>query len=173
MVKSAKRIIMLGDCQSFYASVEKAENPQYQDRPLVVAGDPERRSGIILAACPIAKGFGVTTAETLGTALAKCPDLVVIKPRMQTYINVSMQITDIYKSYTDLVEPYSIDEQFIDVTGSMHLFANSPEELARIIQTHVQATSGVRTRFGIAETKILAKTACDNYAKKIRPAYTP
>ncbi|MGG6309761.1 DNA polymerase IV [Paenibacillus macerans] len=166
MVKSAKRIIMLGDCQSFYASVEKAENPQYRDRPLVVAGDPERRSGIILAACPLAKSYGVTTAETLGTALAKCPDLVVIKPRMQTYINVSMQITDIYKSYTDLVEPYSIDEQFIDVTGSMHLFSETPEELARIIQNHVQLATGVYARFGIAETKILAKTACDNYAKK-------
>lgn len=165
-MKSPKRIIMLGDCQSFYASVEKAEHPQYKNRPLVVAGDPERRSGIVLAACPIAKSKGITTAERLGEAIAKCPDLVVIKPRMQTYINVSMLITDIYKSYTDLVEPYSIDEQFLDVTGSMHLFADTPEELARIIQTHVQSATGVYTRFGISETKVLAKTACDNYAKK-------
>ncbi|WP_228468953.1 DNA polymerase IV [Paenibacillus sp. JNUCC32] len=165
-MKSSKRVIMLGDCQSFYASVEKAEHPEYKDRPLVVAGDPERRSGIVLAACPLAKAKGITTAERLGEAVAKCPDLVVIKPRMQRYIDVSMLITDIYKQYTDLVEPYSIDEQFLDVTGSMHLFADTPEEMARIIQTHVQATTGVYTRFGIAETKILAKTACDNYAKK-------
>jgi len=165
-MKPPKRIIMLGDCQSFYASVEKADHPEYKERPLVVAGDPERRSGIVLAACPLAKQHGITTAETLGTALAKCRNLVVIKPRMQTYINVSMQITDIYRSYTDLVEPYSIDEQFLDVTGSIHLFAETPEEMARIIQTHVQAATGVYTRFGIAETKILAKTACDNYAKK-------
>ncbi|MEK5163204.1 DNA polymerase IV [Paenibacillus sp. FSL R5-0527] len=165
-MKPPKRIIMLGDCQSFYASVEKAEYPHYKDRPLVVAGDPERRSGIVLAACPIAKSRGITTAERLGEAVAKCPDLVVIRPRMQTYINVSMLITDIYKSYTDLVEPYSIDEQFLDVTKSMHLFADSPEELACIIQNHVMVATGVYTRFGIAETKVLAKTACDNYAKK-------
>lgn len=165
-MRSPKRIVMLGDCQSFYASVEKAEHPEYKDRPLVVAGDPERRSGIVLAACPLAKEQGITTAERLGEAMAKCPDLVVIKPRMQRYIDVSMLITDIYKRYTDLVEPYSIDEQFLDVTGSMHLYADTPEELAQIIQTHVQAATGVYTRFGIAETKILAKTACDNYAKK-------
>lgn len=157
---------MLGDCQSFYASVEKADHPEYKDRPLVVAGDPERRSGIVLAACPLAKGKGITTAERLGEALAKCPDLVVIKPRMQKYIDVSMQITEIYKTFTDLVEPYSIDEQFLDVTGSMHLFAESSEELANMIQSQVQEATGVYTRFGIAETKILAKTACDNYAKK-------
>lgn len=85
-----RRVIMLADCQSFYASVEKTANPKYANKPLVVAGDPERRSGIILAACPFAKQFGVTTAETLREAMAKCPELVVIKPRMQQYIEVSM-----------------------------------------------------------------------------------
>lgn len=165
-MKPAKRVVMLADCQSFYASVEKAEHPEYRDRPLVVAGDPERRSGIVLAACPLAKKRGITTAERLGEALAKCPDVVVIKPRMQRYIDVSMQITEIYKTYTDLVEPYSIDEQFLDVTGSLHLYGCTPEELARMIQDHVRDATGVRTRFGISETKILAKTACDNYAKK-------
>ncbi len=164
-MKSNNRVVMLADCQSFYASVEKADHPEYKNRPLVVAGDPERRSGIVLAACPLAKEKGITTAERLGEALAKCPDLVVIKPRMQKYIDVSMQITEIYKSYTDLVEPYSIDEQFLDVTGSLHLYG-TPVELAQIIQRHVMEATGVRARFGIAETKILAKTACDNFAKK-------
>lgn len=172
-MKPAKRVVMLADCQSFYASVEKAEHPEYKDRPLVVAGDPERRSGIVLAACPLAKKRGITTAERLGEALAKCPDVVVIKPRMQRYIDVSMQITEIYKSYTDLVEPYSIDEQFLDVTGSLHLYGCTPEELARMIQDHVQDATGVYTRFGISETKILAKTACDNYAKNPHPESTP
>lgn len=160
-----QKVIMLADCQSFYASVEKAEHPEYRDLPLVVAGDPERRSGIILAACPIAKSFGVTTAERLGDSLAKCPNLVIIRPRMQLYIDISMRITNIYQSYTDLVEPYSIDEQFLDVTGSLHLYG-TPEELAHHIQTRVQAELGIYTRFGIAENKILAKTACDNFAKK-------
>lgn len=84
---------------------------------------------------------------------------------MQLYIDVSMMITSIYQSYTDLVEPYSIDEQFLDVTGSLHLYG-SPDELAHHIQTRIQEELGVYTRFGIAENKILAKTACDNYAKK-------
>lgn len=159
------RVIMLADCQSFYASVEKAERPEYRDKPLVVAGDPERRSGIILAACPIAKKFGVTTAERLGESIAKCPDLIIIKPRMQLYIDVSMMITNIYKSFTDLVEPYSIDEQFLDVTGSLHLFG-SPEHLAKLIQHQILQETGIYTRFGVSNNKILAKTACDNYAKK-------
>lgn len=162
---SLNKVIMLADCQSFYASVEKAEHPEYRHLPVAVAGDPERRSGIILAACPIAKSFGVTTAERLGDSLAKCPDLIIIKPRMQLYIDVSMMITSIYQSYTDLVEPYSIDEQFLDLTGSLHLYG-SPDELAHHIQTRIQEELGVYTRFGIAENKILAKTACDNYAKK-------
>jgi DNA polymerase IV len=103
------RVIMLADCQSFYASVEKAAHPEYKDLPVAVAGDPARRSGIILAACPIAKAKGVTTAERLGEALSKCPELVIIKPRMQTYITVSLLITEIFESFTDLVEPFSID----------------------------------------------------------------
>ncbi|MEK8128633.1 DNA polymerase IV [Paenibacillus filicis] len=161
-----ERVIMLADCQSFYASVEKAAHPEYADKPVAVAGDPARRSGIILAACPIAKSFGVTTAETLGTALAKCPDLIVIRPRMQTYIEVSMLITEIYESFTDLVEPFSIDEQFLDVTGSIGYFG-SPLEIAQQIQAKIMLATGVWSRVGIGDTKILAKTACDNFAKKV------
>ncbi|CAG7654893.1 DNA polymerase IV [Paenibacillus allorhizosphaerae] len=160
-----KRIIMLADCQSFYASVEKAAHPEYADKPVAVAGDPARRSGIILAACPIAKKAGVSTAETLGEALGKCPELVVIRPRMQTYIDVSLMITEIYESFTDLVEPFSIDEQFLDVTGSLKYFG-SPEAIAKQIQAKIMLATGVWSRVGIGDTKILAKTACDNFAKK-------
>ncbi|MFS0727704.1 DNA polymerase IV [Paenibacillus sp. 1P07SE] len=160
-----KRVIFLADCQSFYASVEKASYPEYEHQPVVVAGDPARRSGVILAACPIAKQHGVRTAERLGEALAKCPGLVVIKPRMQRYIDISQRITDIFQGFTDLVEPYSIDEQFLDVTGSLHLYG-SPQELAVLIQQRLLMETGIYTRFGISETKVLAKMACDNYAKK-------
>jgi DNA polymerase-4 len=158
------RTVMLADCQSFYASVEKAAHPEYQDKPLAVCGDPLRRSGIVLAACPIAKSFGVTTAERIGDAIGKCPDIIVVKPRMQEYIRVSLQITDIYKTFTDLVEPYSIDEQFIDVSGSSSLFG-SPIEIAKAMQHQVRQATGVRIRVGISENKILAKMACDNFAK--------
>ncbi|MDF2718354.1 MAG: polYB [Paenibacillus sp.] len=161
------RVVFLADCQSFYASVEKATRPELRNKPVVVAGDPERRSGIILAACPIAKSFGVTTAESIRESLAKCPHLEIVKPRMQYYIDVSLQITRIYERFSDLVEPYSIDEQFIDVTGSLGLYGGDPQEIARAIQAQVWNETKVRTRVGIGENKILAKTACDNYAKKV------
>lgn len=159
-----ERTVLMADGQSFYASIEKAAHPEYEDKPVAV-GDPERRSGIILAACPLAKSRGVTTAERVGEALAKCPDLVVIRPRMQTYISVSLLITEIFESITDQVEPYSIDEQFLDVTGSLALFG-SAEEIAHLIQTRVKLATGVWSRVGIGPNKILAKMATDNFAKK-------
>ncbi|MFD0867579.1 DNA polymerase IV [Paenibacillus residui] len=160
-----ERTIMLVDGQSFYASIEKAARPDLKDKPVAV-GDPSRKSGIILAACPVAKARGVTTAERVGEALAKCSDLVVIRPRMQTYITVSLLITEIFESFTDQVEPYSIDEQFLDVTGSIGYFG-APEEIARQIQTRVLLSTGVWTRCGIGPTKVLAKMAVDNFAKKM------
>ncbi|WP_442951620.1 DNA polymerase IV [Paenibacillus sp. GYB003] len=160
-----RRVVFLADCQSFYASVEKAQRPELERKPVVVAGDPERRSGIILAACPIAKSFGVKTAESIRESLAKCPQLEIVKPRMQLYIDVSLQITEIYKRFSDLVEPYSIDEQFIDVTGSGRLFGE-PRQIAKMIQEQVWNETRIRTRIGISENKVLAKMACDNYAKK-------
>lgn len=165
MRKQSKRIIMLADCQSFYASVEKAAHPEYRNQPLVVAGDPARRSGIILAACPIAKKHGVTTAERLGEALAKYPKLVIIRPRMEEYIRVSLQITEILQSYTDLVEPYSIDEQHLDLTSSLSLFGD-PVNIAKSIQQRIMTETGIYTRIGISENKVLSKMACDNFAKK-------
>src|SRR5690554_6545070 len=111
-------VIFLVDMQSFYASVEKAVNLEYRTKPLIVAGDPQKRSGIVLAACPIAKSYGVTTTEWIKDALRKCPDLIIVQPRMQHYIDLSLMITRIFERYTELVEPFSIDEQFLDVTGS-------------------------------------------------------
>ncbi|WP_459954015.1 DNA polymerase IV [Paenibacillus pini] len=158
---------MLIDMQSFYASVEKTNHPEYKNKPLVVAGDPERRSGIILAACPIAKSYGVTTAEAIWQALKKCPDLVIVRPHMQQYIEVSMQITKILESFSDLVESYSIDELFIDCSGSLHLFGNSIIEMARQIQQRILIETGVYARAGIGENKVIAKICCDMIAKKI------
>ncbi|GAA4716131.1 DNA polymerase IV [Brevibacillus fulvus] len=162
---AGKRVIFLVDMQSFYASVEKAANPSIRDQPVVVAGDPQRRSGVVLAACPIAKSFGVTTAEALWQAEQKCRHLVVVRPRMERYIQVSLQITRIFEAFTDLVEPYSIDEQFLDVTGSLRLFGD-PCQLAQTIRERVLQETGVVCRVGIGENKALAKMACDNFAKK-------
>lgn len=160
-----EKVIFLADMQSFYASVEKAERPELKDQPVVVSGDPQRRSGIILAACPIAKAYGVKTAEALWQAQQKCPHVTVIRPRMQKYIDVSVQITRIFEQYTDLVEPYSIDEQFLDVTGSQRLFG-SPEEIACKVQQQIWKETGVWARIGIGPNKVLAKICCDIMAKK-------
>ncbi|MBP1995654.1 DNA polymerase IV [Paenibacillus eucommiae] len=161
-----QRVIMLADCESFYASVEKAAHPGCKNKPVAVCGDPARRSGIVLAACPIAKRYGVTTAERIGDALKKCPDLIVIRPRMQHYIDISHMITKIYEEFTDLVEVFSIDEQFLDVTGSLSIFGDDPHSIALSVQQKVLKQTGVRVRIGISENKILAKIATDIWAKK-------
>ncbi len=155
-----ERTIFLIDGQSFYASCEKAAHPELANKPVAV-GDPSRKSGIILAACPIAKSRGVTTASRVFEAQAMCPELVVVRPRMGRYIQISLLITEIFESVTDRVEPYSIDEQFLDVTG-----CGPADELARHLQRLVKLSTGVWSRVGIGPTKILAKTATDNFAKK-------
>ncbi|MDQ0896283.1 MULTISPECIES: DNA polymerase IV [unclassified Paenibacillus] len=160
-----QKVIMLADGMSFYASVEKADHPNIRYRPVAVAGSVERRSGIILAACPIAKSFGVTTADRLGEALGKCPELIVMKPRMQHYIDVSMQITRIYQEFTDLVEIFSIDESWLDVTGSINQFGDA-DTIARMIQNQVMQQTGVRVRVGIGSNKMMSKMANSIWAKK-------
>jgi DNA polymerase IV len=97
----------------------------------------------------------------LGEAYGACQELIVIQPRMQTYIDVSLEITEILEHFTDLVEPFSIDEQFLDVTGSLRLFG-SPVEIARQIQERIALSVDVRARVGISSTKVLAKTAYRN-----------
>lgn len=158
------RVIFLVDMQTFYASCEKADHPEFKNKPLIVAGDPEQRSGIVLAACPLAKDFGVTTAEPLGQALKKCPHAVIRRPRMQHYIDVSVQVTRLLEQFTDLVEPYSVDEQFVDVTGSLH-FYKSPFAMAEHIQQSIADEAGVFARIGIGPNKVLAKMACDHFGK--------
>lgn len=160
-----EKVIFLVDMQSFYASVEKVKNKTYADKPLVVAGDPERRSGIILAACPLAKKYGIKTAEPLWQALEKCPQLVVVKPHMQDYIDVSIKISEIMEQFTDMIEPFSIDEQFMDVTGSQRLFGNE-FEIATKVQKKILEVTGIYSRVGMGKNKILAKMACDNFSKK-------
>ncbi|WP_037288902.1 DNA polymerase IV [Saccharibacillus sacchari] len=160
------RVIMLVDMESFYAGVEKSRHPEYRERPLAVVGEPSVPSSAVLAACAIAKRQGVRTGERLSSALAKCPDLVAIRPRMGEYIEISALIAGILEAYTDLVEPYSIDEMFMDVTGSLRLHGGNPEELARLVQSRIAVETGVRARFGIGANKIQAKLACDLVAKR-------
>lgn len=160
-----EKIIFLVDMQSFYASIEKSADPSLQNKPVVVAGDPERRSGIILAACPIAKQYGVETAEALWQAKEKCPELIVVRPRMKLYIDLSYQITKILERFTDQVEVFSVDEQFMDLTGTERLFGDK-YAVAKQIQYEIQEELGVYARVGMGPNKVFAKIACDAFAKK-------
>lgn len=159
------KVIFLVDMESFYASVEKADRPQLKKRPVIVSGDPERRSGVVLAACPLAKKYGVKNASRLWEAQQQCPHAVIVRPRMQRYLDVALHITDILEGFTDQVEPYSVDEQFLDITGSQKLFG-PPWEIAQKIQAMIMRETKVRARVGIGPTKILAKMACEGFAKK-------
>jgi nucleotidyltransferase/DNA polymerase involved in DNA repair len=158
-------MVLLIDMQSFYASIEKALRPELKDQPVVVAGDPDRRHGVILAACPIAKSFGIENAMPLYEAQERCPHLVVVRPRMQLYLETSLRLTEILEQFTDQVEPYSIDEQFINVQDCEKLFG-TPWEIAKKIQLTIQTQLHLYARIGIGPNKVLSKMACDNFAKK-------
>lgn len=160
-----KRTIFLADMESFYASVEKVENPSLHGRPVAVCGDPALRHGIILAASPEAKAHGVKTGQPAWEARRMCPWIVFVHPRMQKYIDYSLQITAIFERFSDRVLPYSIDEQFLDLTGSTHLFG-SPRKAAEAIREAVLLETGIRCRIGMGENMLQAKMACDCFAKK-------
>jgi len=159
------KVIMLTDMESFFASVEVAKNPSLQGRPVVVCGDPQRRHGIVLAASREAKAFGVKTGMVAGQGSRLCPHAVFIRPHMQDYLDVSLKITGILHGFSDRIAPYSIDEQFLDVTGCEKLFG-SPEEMAQRIIEEIWRQTRVRGRVGIGENPLQAKMACDNFAKK-------
>ncbi len=157
--------ILLADMNSFYASVEQADNPALRGKPVIVCGDPAKRHGIILAASREAKKYGIKTAMVCWQALHVCPDAAVVAPRKSRYVDVSMQVVEIAKQYSPLDEPFSIDELFIDTKGTEKLFGSSID-VARMFRKHVMDNLGVLCSIGIAPNKLLAKVCCDVEAKK-------
>ena len=166
----------LADMQSFYASCEVASRPEYaskrtqwedgSDPALVVAGDPERRSGIILAATPAAKSKGITTAMRLGEALRLSPSLVVVRPRMRFYLEVSVRIQELMREMFPLQEQFSVDEGFFAFPYPADPFSD-PLALAREFQNRVWEQFRIRCRVGLAPNKWLAKMA-NGRAKKVQ-----
>lgn len=144
----------------FFASVELLDYPHLKDRPMAVCGNPENRHGIILAKNEIAKGYGVVTAETLWQARKKCPDLQVVPPHHKKYKHYSRLINEIYLRYTDMVEPFSVDESWLDVTGSQKLFGTGVE-IADSIRETVKAELGLTLSAGVSFNKIFAKMGSD------------
>lgn len=148
------------DMNNFYASVETLYAPQYRDVPMAVAGDKESRHGIILAKNMLAKARGVKTAEPIWQAMKKCPDLQLVPPHHERYAQFSKRAREIYCQYTDLVEPFSLDECWLDVYGSERLFGDGVE-IAQQIRRRVREELGLTVSIGVSFNKVFAKLGSD------------
>ncbi|MBR3762954.1 MAG: DNA polymerase IV [Clostridia bacterium] len=155
-----ERAILHCDCNNFYASVELLKYPELRDKPVAVAGDPEGRHGIILAKNMAAKRLGVQTAETIWQARKKCPDLILLAPHHEEYEDMSRRINAIYLEYTDQVEPFSVDESWLDVTGSRRLFG-SGTEIADTLRRRIREELGVTISVGVSDNRWWAKLGSD------------
>ncbi len=156
-----QRVIFHCDLNCFFASVELLDKPALWDVPVAVCGDPKSRHGIILAKNEPAKKRGVQTAETVWQAKKKCPVLVLLPPHHELYEVYSRRVNEIYGRFTDLVEPFGIDESWLDVTGSLHLFGGDARALADRIRATVKAETGLTVSVGVSFNKVFAKLGSD------------
>lgn len=154
------RVILHSDCNSFYASVECLYHPEIRGKPVAVGGEPEHRHGIILTKNQVAKKYGVKTGEALWQARQKCPGLVVIPPNYPLYQRFSQMCRKIYLEYTDRVEPFGIDESWLDVTGSTELYGDG-KKIANEINRRIKTELGITVSVGVAWNKIFAKFGSD------------
>ena len=156
-----ERVILHCDLNSFFASVELLSRPELRHLPVAVCGDPTTRHGIILAKNEPAKRFGIKTAETIWRAQRKCPNLVLLPASRGAYTHYSKLVNAIYNRYTDLVEPFSIDESWLDVTGSLHLFGLDGKGMADQIRATVRQELGLTLSVGVSFNKVFAKMGSD------------
>ena len=154
------RTILHIDVNNFFASIEIMLNPNLKGLPVAVCGSEDDRHGIVLAKSYEAKKFGVKTAETVWQAKKKCPNLIIVPPQYEEYKKYSKLIQNIYYSYTDQVEPFGLDECWLDVTGSLKLFGNV-ENIAEEIKERVKKEIGVTVSIGVSFTKTFAKLGSD------------
>lgn len=151
-----ERVILHCDMNGFFASVELLAHPELKDKPMAVSGDPEGRHGIILAKNQLAKNCGVVTAETIWKAKQKCPDLQLVRPHMDKYKHYCKLINEIYQRFTNMVEPFSIDESWLDVTASRKLFGDG-RQIADTIRKTVREELGLTLSAGVSFNKTFAK----------------
>ncbi|MBD0259662.1 MAG: DNA polymerase IV [Cytophagales bacterium] len=156
-VPAVRKIIHI-DMDAFYASVEQRDNPALRGKPLAVGGSRER--GVVAAASYEARTFGVRSAMSSRKAYQLCPGLLFVKPRFEVYKAVSRQIRDIFLQYTDLVEPLSLDEAYLDVTANKPNLA-SARQIAERIKAQIRAETGLTASAGVAINKFIAKMASD------------
>ena len=146
------------DCDAFYATVEKRDNPQLADKPVIIGGG---KRGVVSAACYISRTFGVRSAMPMFKALALCPSAIVIRPDMAKYVRVGREVRRAMQALTPLVEPLSIDEAFLDLSGTQRVHRMIPAKvLARFAQT-IERDVGVTVSVGLSCNKFLAKIASD------------
>jgi DNA polymerase-4 len=156
---TAARAILHVDMDAFYASIEILENPELAGKPVIVGGTPEGR-GVVAAASYEVRRYGVHSAMSSYRALQLCPNAIIIPPRMSHYAEISKRISAIFREYTPLVEPISIDEAFLDVTASRALFGPATD-IGRTIKRRIRAETGLTASVGVAPNKFLAKLASD------------
>lgn len=152
------RKIIHVDMDAFYASVEQRDNPELRGKPIAVGAAAAR--GVVAAASYEARAFGVRSALPSVTAKRRCPDLIFVKPRFDVYRSVSAQIREIFAEHTDLVEPLSLDEAYLDVTVNKQNI-NVATEIARLIRARIKEVTGLNASAGISYCKFLAKMASD------------
>ncbi|WP_322627626.1 DNA polymerase IV [Aedoeadaptatus coxii] len=155
-----ERVILHSDMNSCYASIEIQKNPALRGKPVVVGGHEEDRHGIVLAKSQEAKAYGIQTAEPLWEAHRKCPNLIVVSPHYDDYLDFSRWARKIYYDYTNQVEPFGLDECWLDVTGSVHLFG-SGETIAHTIRKRIKKELGITVSIGVSFTKTFAKLGSD------------
>ncbi|MCH5317072.1 MAG: DNA polymerase IV [Eubacterium sp.] len=151
-----EKTILHIDCNKFYASVECLHNPKIRNKPVVVGGSEESRHGIVLTKNEIASRYGIKTAEPLWQARQKCPDLVVVPPNFPLYVRFSNMAKNIYKDYSDYIEPFGLDENWVDVTGCESGYAVAEE-----IRKRVKYELGITVSIGVSWNKIFAKFGSD------------
>ena len=154
-----QRKIIHCDCDCFYASIEMRDNPALRGKPIAVGGSPERR-GVVATCNYEAREFGIHSAMASATARRLCQDLIIIRTDMEKYRLASSQIHEIFQRYTDLIEPLSLDEAFLDVSDCDE-FRGSATRIAEAIRNEVREVVGITISAGIAPNKFLAKIASD------------
>ncbi len=155
-----ERVILHCDLNNFFASVSLLYNQTLVNRPVAVCGSVEKRHGIVLAKNEIAKSYGVKTAEAIWEAERKCPELIILPPNYEKYEEFSKKAQEIYSRYTDMIEPFGIDECWLDVTGSTMLFG-SGEEIAHKIRRDIKRELGITISVGVSFNKVFAKLGSD------------
>lgn len=158
---NGQRLIFHCDCNNFFASCECLERPELKNVPMAVAGDPRNRVGVVVAKNELAKKYGVKTTDTVWTAQKKCPQIVFVPPQHGLYRKMSGLVNEIYREYTEYVEPASIDESYLDLTGAPAFYNMTPHELADTLRSRVRTELGLTISVGVSYNKVFAKMGSD------------